>query len=360
MIELRLSDRKFFDLGKTEEERALTLHEKAVIVDGLTCLNPKLMPSDYEWFRRMKDSGVTASNVTTVGRSGELATPDFRSAVEIIFKCIDLLEKSCLISDSFATTTEHILKAKEENTHALILGFQHPEPVENDVYLLSILHRLGTRVMQLTYNERNLIGDGCNERTDCGLSDFGLQVVEEMNRLGMLIDLSHVGHTTTMEAIEHSKDPASFTHVGMWSLCENVRNKTDKEIKALSEKNGVVGIVAWSPLTHLKKGVRPTMDDFMTHIDYAVDLVGADHVGFGLDLSYGEITTVEEWERYRTKYPAVCGPWTAYTRKVEGLENISGLINITKGLVARGYSDQEIKKILGGNFIKLFKKVWGK
>lgn len=360
MIELKLSKKKFLKLSKTEEEKALELHQKAVIVDGLTLVGR--MPSDYGWVKTMKNSGVTASNLTISGRGGTFKyTYNFRSTVETIFKWYDLLERASeFVASSFATTTKDILKAKDAKTHVLILGFQQADPIEDDLYLLSILYRLGARIMQLTYNERNLIGDGCTERTDCGLSKFGLQVVEEMNRLGMVIDLSHCGHMTAMETIEHSKDPVSFNHVGMRSICDNVRNKTDEEMKTLAEKDGVVGVIAWSPCTQVKKGIRPTVVDYLTHIDYAVNLVGVDHVGIGLDLNYGVITMEDEWERFRRKYPNVCGPWTAYTRRVEGLETISRLINITRGLVAKGYSDQEINKILGGNFLKLFKKVWGK
>lgn len=358
-IVLKLSEKKFFELSKTDEERAIELHKKAVIIDALACINPDLVSSDYQWFQDIKNAGVTASGLTSVGRSGGV-THGYQLTVQTIFKWYELIEKASeFIASSFATTTKDILKAKENNTHTLILGFQHPEPIGNDVTLLSHLHRLGTRLFQLTYNEKTSIGDGCNERTDCGLSNFGLQVVDEMNRLGILIDLSHCGHNTTMDAIENSKDPVSFTHVGMRALNDNVRNKTDEEMKALAEKGGVVGVVCWTPLTYVKKGVRPTLEDFIAHVDYAVNLIGVNHVGIGFDLSYGEMVTVEDWEQYRIKYPKVCGPWSAYERKVEGLETISGLINITKGLVANGYSDQEVKKFLGENYLGLFKKVWG-
>ena len=113
-------------------------------------------------------------------------------------------------------------------------------------------------------------------------------------------------------------------------------------------------------LAQTKKGVRPTVEDYIAHIDYAVKLIGVDHMGIGLDLSYGEITTEEEREQYRRKYPDVCGPSTFYTRETERLERINALINVTRGLVAKGYSDQEIYKILGGNFLNLFKRVWEK
>jgi membrane dipeptidase len=359
MLELTLSKKKFFDLSKTEEERALDLHQKAIIIDAMTCINPRLMPPDRRWFTTMKNSGVTASSVTSTEQAGLSPARDFRSTVELIFKWYDLLEKSGeSVVNRFATRTEDIQAAKKAKTHILMLNFQHPDPIEHDVHLLSVLHELGTRVMQLTYNEKNRIGDGCTERTDCGLSHFGLQVIQEMNRLGMLIDLSHCGHMTTMEAIEHSKDPVAFTHVGMRPLCDNVRNKTDEELMALAEKDGLVGIVSWSPLAQTKKGVRPTVEDYLSHVEYAVKLIGVDHVGIGLDLSYGEITTEEEWEQFRHKYPNVCGPFAAHNRESEGLETISGLINITRGLVAGGYSDQEINKILGDNFLRLFKRVW--
>ena len=189
-----------------------------------------------------------------------------------------------------------------------------------------------------------------------------------MNRLGILIDLSHVGHQTTMDAMELSKDPVAFTHTNVRALHDFCRCKTDEEIKALAEKDGVMGIVA------LSKFVRPrdpqgyfvpaTMDNYMEHVDYVVKLVGASYVGIGTDID--EFRTTEEYEQGKlnvqgTLNTELRSQKDAFIREkyyVDGLPSIAKSLNVTRGLVSRGYSDQEIEKILGGNFLRLFERVW--
>jgi membrane dipeptidase len=189
---------------------------------------------------------------------------------------------------------------------------------------------------------------------DQGLTPFGEQVVMEINHIGVLIDLSHVGPQTTMETIEQSTAPCAFTHTCAHALFPHVRNKTDEQLHALADKGGVIGIAAYSPFYHHWR--RPTLDDYLTQIAYMVDLVDINHVGIGLDLVFDRDPAYHAQVKHR--YPEVVTSFRWDTIYPTELESITRLPNITRGLVHRGYSDQEIAKILGANFLRLFEQVW--
>jgi membrane dipeptidase len=235
----------------------------------------------------------------------------------------------------YVEEAEDILKAKEKDKLGVILQFQNSLPVETDLRLLEVWYKLGVRIIQLAYNPRNLVADGCYEKTDCGLSDYGRNMVEEMNRIGMLIDLSHVGTKSANEAIELSKETVIFSHANAKALADVPRNLTDDQIKAVAEKDGVIGIGA--PSFILKKGGEETgtdINDYVKHIDYMVNLVGPEYVGIGTD-----------YEEGRPK-PRAC------------FDSLTDLVKVVAILLDRGYSDQEVSNIMGGNWFRVFKKVW--
>jgi membrane dipeptidase len=327
-----------------EEQRALDLHYGSIVVDCST-----IVKYENEHFEYARMGGVTASNHT-------IRSDTFRQAVDDIAKCYSWIEKN---SDKgvVAESVEDIERAKKEGKTSIIFGPQNSTLVENDLNLLTIIHKLGVRIIQLTYQHRNLVGDGCGERTSCGLSSFGVDMVKKMNESHMVMDLSHCGARTVSDAMEFSNDPVIFSHTNPYSLCKlPSRAKTDEQIKALAEKGGVMGLTAYSPLCKTRE-VRPTLEDYLNHIDYVVNLVGADYVGTGLDLD--ETSSPESFERFRGRFPEISENWTWEERNTDGLTRIDLFPNITKGLVVRGYSDQEIQKILGGNFLRVFKRVWG-
>ena len=209
------------------------------------------------------------------------------------------------------------------------------------------------RIIQLTFHERNLLGNGCWERVDDGLSNFGLDAVREMNRLGILIDLSHCGDRTTLEAIGHSERSVAFTHANARSFHEHKRNKTDEALKRLAERHGVVGATSFN--LFLKAGVDSTLDDFVDAIDDLVQRVGIDHVGFGTDFTQDQ---PEAFWRYLssqqgTKFPSTffdpstLQPGAAMSPK--GLETPEKLPELAEALSFRNYKAEEISKILGGN-----------
>jgi membrane dipeptidase len=270
-----------------------------------------------------------------------------------------------------------IEKAKQEKKLAMVIGLQHlPFNISYYPDSLAYLHTLqtiGVRILQLTYQRRNLVGDGCGERTDCGLSRFGIQVIEEMNKIGLLIDLSHSGPKTTMEAIETSKDPVVFSHSNCRNLCDHVRNKEDELIKALAENGGVQGIGMFPVLLNLKK--LPTIDDLLDHVEHVIKLVGIDHVGIGLDFSVPQWPPYPDtdlqrrmWEASREgaqkNWPELEAPYPTFvpgrgTYRIEELDSPSKWkASISKGLDSRGYSISEIKKVLGENFMRVFREVW--
>jgi len=334
-------------LSKSEEERALEIHEKSIIVD---CLQASVFTDEY--FKTVKEAGVTIVHKTVASDN------NLSEAIKLIADWYDKLERNK--NHAFlALTFEELLKAKRENKVAYIFGFQNTLPIESNVTLLDVFYKLGVRIIQLTYNEKNLVGDGCGERTNCGLSNFGIRVIERMNKLGMIVDIGHVGDKTGMEAIELA-ETVICSHANARKICNNPRNKDDETIKALAEKDGVIGVNAFPAFvkwTRTELGERPTVNDLLDHIDYIVNLVGVDYVGLGLDL-------IDNWplERHRIldRRPDIWGKPAPDGRYhyPEGIENVTQIINITKGLVARGYSDDEIQKILGKNWLRVFKRVF--
>lgn len=335
----------------TGEERALDIHRKAIVVDSSS------LPIPEGYFARMKQGGVTASNVTCPREPCEL-----KDAIRRIYALYDWIDKS---PDEalFVTSVEDIVRAKKEGKAAIILGPQDPKPIGDELELLTILHRLGVRILQLTYNEKNYVGDGCTERTDCGLSKFGVRLIKEMDRIGVVIDLSHVGKVTSMQAMELTKNPVIFSHSNARALCNHPRNIDDEQIKALAEREGVVGLTAVSPFYDVQGRYHPSVDDLLKHVDYVVNLVGVDHVGFGLDINEYQSTLYgradEDYGSYAKRYPEiVAGYPSVETLWLKGLQNVKSFPEVTKGLVKKGYSDEEILKLLGGNFLRVFGKVW--
>jgi len=254
--------------------------------------------------------------------------------------------------------TADIQTAKETGRTGIILGFQNTSAIEDDLKLLSIFHQLGVRIIQLTYMEANLAGQGCLERIDAGLTSFGLEMIEEMNRLGILIDLSHVGYRTTMEAIEASKKPVAFTHANPKSLCNHPRNKPDDAIKALVRKGGVIGATVFP--VFLPAGNNSTIKDFVDVVDYLVKMVGIDHLAIGTDFTEGQPKEFFDWllTGRSMKGPALTVKLEHPIKNTQGIQGAADFPNVTEALVARGYAESDIRKILGENMVRLFREIW--
>jgi membrane dipeptidase len=323
---------------------ASSVHADSLIIDGL---NISRWCGDT--FRQLSEGGLTAVNATIAVHQ------TFRETIAEIARWQQLFERyQSLIAP--AQTVEDILQAKADGRVGIIFGFQSTDPMEKDLGLLSIFRELGVRIIQITYNARNYIGDGCLERTDCGLSRFGLEVIEELNRLGILIDLSHVGYVTTMEAIEASQLPVAFTHANPRALYDHPRNKTDEQIRAVSRKGGVIGANIFPQF--LSAGSQATIEDLIDVVDYLVETAGIDHVGIGTDFTAGQSREWFSWllagkskrgEMMELEWPVVYP---------QGIRTAAEFPSITRALLARGYSEEDSKKILGENLLRLFGAVW--
>jgi membrane dipeptidase len=330
-----------------DEKRVMALHKHSIIIQALDFTpEHKFTPAMYP---ALQASGVTALHLT-------IARPHYslRETLVSLAHYFTVIENLGSENIQIAVTADDIWRAKQSNRIAVILGLQNALPIGDNLHLLTILSRLGIRIIQLTYQNRNLVGDGCNEPIDSGLTRFGERVVREMNRLGLLIDLSHVGPQTTMDAIELSNQPCAFTHTCARARFDHIRNKTDEQLQALAEKGGVIGIAAYSPFYHPRR--RPTIEDYLNQIDHVVDVVGIDHVGIGLDFVFDRDPAYHA--NVTRRYPEVVTSFHWDTIYPTGLESITHLPRITRGLVQRGYSDRAIEGILGANFLRLFEHVW--
>lgn len=320
------------------------IHSESIIIDGL---NASVF--DKNLFKRLQKGGITAVNVTAS------IFENFKNTMINIKRWGNMFaEYSDLIMP--INNVQDIAKAKKSGKVGIILGFQNTSAIEEDIELLSIFKEVGVRIIQLTYNERNFVGDGCFERVDAGLTKFGLNIISKMNELGLLIDLSHVGPKTTMEAIKVSKKPVAITHSNPRALFDCPRNKTDEQIKLLASKEGVIGATFWP--FFLKKGMDSTLQDYLDNIDYLVSLAGIDHVAIASDFFLNR--SKEELQKFRAgrsrKPETVDITWPVFYP--DGIRTPEEFPHITSGLLKRGYAIDEIKKIVGGNLIRVFTKVW--
>lgn len=262
--------------------------------------------------------------------------------------------KPWLIKARTAADIEH---AHQNGLKAGIITSQDTVGYGQDLGLLELAYTFGLRLQQLTYNNHNFVGAGCMEPNDAGLSRFGMRFVAKCNELGIIVDTGHCGRQTTLDACKHSKAPVVATHTGAEKVFFHNRCKSDEEIKAIAATGGVIGMFAM-PWFIAEDPQNTTIEHLLDHIDYMVDLVGADHVGIGTD-----------WPMPQTKWMALTfkkhvapslgfapgdGPSTEY---IHGIKDYRSFGNITAGLVARGYSDADIIKIIGGNWMRVLAQV---
>jgi len=248
---------------------------------------------------------------------------------------------------------QDIRAAKENGQLGVIFGVQNSTWIEQERERIRILYKLGLRTLQLTYMERNWVGDGCLEPENRGLTNFGMQVVRECNRLGILVDCSHVGIQTTLDAVKYSKDPIVISHTAVRAITENPRCVTDEQMKAVAEKGGTIGITTFSPF--IRSDRAPTLDDYLDHFDYAIDLIGEDHVTFATDWFDGKtkVNWATPWY-----YPEVTQGKQYEGMGLVGFSTRAELVNVVERMLQRGYGPQRIKKLLGMNFIRVLSEVW--
>ncbi len=340
------------DSGSQDVTSSLTqkeidkLYNEAIVIDGIVITrnwnedsNKALDKSGYTGFNASLDSGT------------------FKRALNSLTEWQMRIKKN---PDRFicAESGEDFIQAKKEGKVAVMMGFQNTTMIEKSFDNLDILYQAGTRWIQLTYNQRNLVGDGCTERTNAGLSDFGIELVERMNELGIIIDLSHCGQQTTDDGIKFSKTGASINH----SMCEALhRNhpgaKTDTQIRAMADKGGVIGIICLGYMIGPNLGTDTTLDTYVDHIEHAVKVGGIDHVGLAADFAIQGLeatgATRENWyvprlTRFKPSYKVQWPPWIPELEPPERYRNVAHRLN------KRGFSTGDIEKILGLNWLRYF------
>lgn len=256
-----------------------------------------------------------------------------------------------------------IEQCKREGRTGIIMHFQNSVAIGQDLRKLLIFHALGVRVIQLTYNRRNFIGDGCTVAEDAGLSDFGRSAISEMNRIGIVVDLSHTGYRTTMEAIAHSTRPVIFSHSNISEIFPSKRNITREQVRAVATTGGVIGLNGCEYF--IRAGRRSTVDDLMEHAEFIAAEVGSDHISVGLDHYWGHSPHLSEPAQHKL-YVDLVGrgifdpntwpvpPWTL----AKGIETPEQTVELAEALARHNFSDNDIRNILGGNLIRVFKAVW--
>ncbi|GAA3705298.1 dipeptidase [Oceanisphaera sediminis] len=324
-------------------QNAAELHNQAVVIDGLIIAN-----WGRELFEDMRRGGLTAANCTVSVWEGFQGTVNNIAAFNRHFQ-----EHADLIRP--VRTTADILKAKEEGRTGVILGFQNAHAFEDQLGYVEIFKQLGVGIVQMAYNTQNLVGTGCYER-DGGLSGFGREVVAEMNRVGIMCDLSHVGAQTSKEVILESKKPVCYSHCLPAGLKDHPRNKSDEELRFIADHGGFVGVTMFAPF--LKNGINSTIDDYVEAIAYVMERVGEDAIGIGTDFTQGHDQNFFEWlthdkgyARRLTRFGDIINP--------EGIRTIGEFPNLTEALLRHGFSPRQVEKVMGGNWMRVLKDVWG-
>lgn len=250
-----------------------------------------------------------------------------------------------------ASSVADVRRAKEAGQIAVVLHLQGSSPVEDDVNLLDVYHRLGVRVVQLTYNYRNLVGDGCLESVDGGLSDFGRAVIRRLDELRIVVDVSHVGERTSLEAIELAAGPVVATHANARRVCDSPRNLTDDQIKRIADSGGVIGLCAFPAF--VSSDPSPTLAQLVDHAVHIGELVGPQHLGIGLDFAEEDEDDYDYYGYDERYYPRP--PWVY----PDGIRGFGDFRNLRGALEARGFARTDVDGVLGGNFLRVFERVWG-
>ncbi len=265
-------------------------------------------------------------------------------------------------------TVDDIRRMKRDGKAGLLLAAQDGDWIGHDLSRVQAFHEAGLRMMLLVYSADNQLGGGCLDRTDAGLSLLGQRVVEECNRVGIVLDLSHTGRRTTLEIVDHSAHPCVWSHSNCDALVPNPRNVDDEQIRACIARGGVIGLVSWGPLCMRPDSTsRPTLDDYIDHMDHVAQIAGnADHIGMGTDISIGTYPLHEHDPFGAPAYPVFTQRYNQYVtadirareRNIEGFDDYAQIVDVAERLKGRGYSDEDVGKILGGNYMRVFGEVW--
>ncbi|MCS0287549.1 dipeptidase [Vibrio alginolyticus] len=323
------------------------MYQQRIVIDGLQYCN-----WDREYFQTLKASGITAVHATIVYHETARETLTRFAEWNLRFE-----QNADLIMPIYSMAD--VEKAKAEGKVGIFFGAQNCSPIDDEIGLIEVMRRQGLLIMQLTYNNQSLLATGCYEQNDSGVTRFGKQAIEEMNRVGMIIDMSHSAERSTLEAIDLSSRPICISHANPMFAHDALRNKSNTVIKALTERGGLIGFSLYP--FHLPNGSQCTLDDFCQMVAKTADMFGVDHLGIGSDLCLNQPQQVLEWMRN--------GRWSKAMDYGEGSASNSGwpdalpwfcgsagMENIYNGLMDHGFSESEAGKILGENWFNFLKE----
>ena len=316
---------------------AAALHAGLIVIDGLEYSN-----WNRALFEELKAGGITAVHATAVYWEDARQTLALLADGNRRFR-----DHADLIRP--VTCGEDIRAAKREGRIAFLLGAQNCSPIEQDLGLVEIFRRLGLMVMQLTYNNQSPLGGGCYEAVDSGLTRFGREVLKEMNRVGMIADLSHSGEKTTLDTIEQSTRPVCISHANPSFFHENIRNKSERVLRALGESGGMLGFSLY-PL-HIG-GADRKLEDFTAMVARTAEIMGVEHIGIGTDTVRNWPDSVLDWMRSgRWTWSSATPSWPEWP---SWFRSPADFPNLTAALLARGFSREDVAKIMGGNWLSFF------
>ncbi|MFX4222875.1 MAG: membrane dipeptidase [Thalassobaculum sp.] len=324
--------------------------ERSLIVDGCQYAN-----WSERIFRQMREGGVSAVHVTICYHE------DFRETVQNMIAWNRWFERFPELIVQ-ARTADDVRRAHREGRTAIVFGFQNPSPIEDDIGLVEVCHTLGARFMQLSYNNQSLLATGCYEAEDPGITRMGRQVIKEMNRVGMVVDMSHSAERSTLEAIEISERPIAITHANPASWHPALRNKSDSVLKALAESGGMLGFSMYPH--HLAGKSDCTLEGFCTMIARTADLMGVERIGFGSDLCQDQPDSVVEWMRVGTwskeiDYGEGSASQAGFPPQPDWFASNADFPNLAEGLRQVGFGDDDVARIMGGNWLDFFERSFG-
>lgn len=330
------------------------LHREALVIDGL---------------RYMSDGDpgeLLAANIAAINLTISHMEHEFEETCDEIAVWLERLRAP----DSgwlLVETAADIRRARAAGKVGLIMGWQNMRVISDKLSRIDLFHKIGVRIMQLTYNSRNFIGDGCLEKTNSGLSAFGRRVVQRMNEVGVAIDLSHVGEATALDAAEASAKPVLLTHANAHAVRAMPRNKSDALIRAVARSGGIIGVSIYGPMCWDGNPNHPPMLlDFLRHLDHVVELAGIERVGFGTDLpAVRDLRAVDHiLAMTRTRFPENVGAYEAAfgggarERYLKDCGSSEELVRVTEALAQRGWKEAEIRGFLGENLASTLDRIW--
>lgn len=306
-------------------------------------------------FRQLREGGVDAVHATIAYHE------NLRETILNIERWNTWFERfSELIVQ--ARTGDDVRRARETGHTAIIFGFQNPSPIEDDIGLVEIVHTLGARFMQLTYNNQSLLATGCYEAVDSGITRMGREVIKEMNRVGLVIDMSHSGERSTLEAIELSARPITISHANPHSWEPALRNKSDTVLKALAQSGGMFGFSLYPH--HLKNKSHCSVQEFCDMVAHTADLIGVEHLGLGSDLCQDQPDSVVQWMRTgrytkSVDYGEGSAAQPGFPPQPAWFQDSRDFANIENGLRAAGFSQGDVALMMGENWLRFFDESFG-